>query len=235
MPALSFISDAALEEEVRHLIDVAIAAKETARKKFSKNVIDPFSAMFEIAGFQIDHNTWHQSEMARKAQKTLQNHIGAFHQNVLGQVRGWENLEKGNVVDLVNDGKQLIAEVKNKHNTISGGKLSDLYYTLDNLVTPKVSKYKGYTAYYVMIIPKKKQRFNEPFTPSDKEKGERCPENPRIRAIDGASFYALATGQPNALANLYSVLPSVIESVIGDGYHFTDARHVKKYFDAAFA
>lgn len=90
---------------------------------------------------------------------------------------------------------KIIAEIKNKYNTVSGGKLSDLYHTLDKLVMPKTSIYKGYTAYYVTIIPKSKTRHNKPFTPPDKATGERCPENERIRVIDGASFYDLVTGE----------------------------------------
>ncbi len=97
-------------------------------------------------------------------------------------------MKVGKVIDLVSEENKTIAEVKNKFNTISGGKLSDLYYSLDKLISPKSSIYKGFTAFYVAVIPKNGIRFNRPFTPSDKDKGAKCPLNENIREIDGASF-----------------------------------------------
>lgn len=234
MTYVSFVPDHILETEIRHLINIARQAKVQSKEKFGKNVIDPFAAIFEIAGFGIDHATWLESEMTRQAQKTLQNHIGTFHQNVLGTVSGWQNLGTGSVVDLVNHERKIIAEVKNKYNTVSGGKLAELYATLDSLVMPKASSYKEYTAYYVTIIPKRPTRYDQLFTPSDKNKGARCPSNELIREIDGGSFYAMATGEPNALQNLYDALPAVIETVIGDTYQVRDREVLKSYFTAAF-
>ena len=105
-------------------------------------MIDPFAALFEMSGFEIEYDTWIKSETTRQAQKTLQNHIGDFHQNILGYSKGWTNMKVGNVIDLVSEENKTIAEVKNKYNTISGGKLSDLYYSLDKLISPKSSIYK---------------------------------------------------------------------------------------------
>ncbi|MCB9435193.1 MAG: Eco47II family restriction endonuclease [Ardenticatenaceae bacterium] len=234
MAYVSFVPDNVLEAEVMHLIAVARQAKMRSKEKFGKNVIDPFAAIFEIAGFGIDHSAWFESEMTRQAQKTLQNHIGTFHQNVLGAVFGWHNLGTGSVVDLVNSEQKIIAEVKNKYNTISGGKLAELYGTLERLVMPKASDYKDYTAYYVSVIPKKPERYERPFTPSDKEKGARCPSNALIREIDGNSFYELVTGTPDALQSLYDVLPDVIETVVGDVLQVHDIDMLKRYFVAAF-
>ena len=113
MAFLQFISDEELEKEVRHLLNVAKDAKAEKILEFDKNVIDPFSALFGMAGFKIDYETWYESELARQSQKTLQNHVGTFHQNILGNAEGWENLETGNVIDLVNSKVKIIAEVKN--------------------------------------------------------------------------------------------------------------------------
>lgn len=190
--------------------------------------------MFEIAGFEMDYKTWIKSETARQAQKTLQNHIGEFHQNILGSCNAWEDMKTGQVIDLVSAQKQIIAELKNKYNTISGGKLSDLYYSLDNLVMPKASIYKGYKAYYVSIIPKKPIRFNTEFMPSDKEKGEKCRLNKNIREIDGASFYSLVTGEFLALENLYYILPDVISKCSNGNLKVTSKKKLKKFFNQAF-
>lgn len=62
------------------------------------------------------------------------------------------------------------------------------------------------------IIPSRPVKADVAFTPSDKERGSPCPLNEHIRKIDGASFYELVTGQADALAELFSVLPKVIEN-----------------------
>lgn len=234
MAILKWISDKNLNDAVDHLLKKAEEAKANAQVEFGKNVIDPFSAMFEIAGFDVDYSAWLKSETNRQAQKTLQNHIGDFHQTILGHSKGWENMKTGNVMDLVSDKHKIIAEVKNKFNTISGGKLADLYHSLQGQVMPKNSRYKGYTAYYVAIIPKKPKRFDIEFTPSNKEQGEKCPANAKIREIDGASFYDLVTGHKNALENLFDVLPEVILECSKGRYKIKDKLKLKEFFNAAY-
>jgi len=48
---------------------------------------------------------------------------------------------------------KIIAEIKNKYNTTKGADKKTLY---DNLELALLNKYKGYTGYYVEIIPKGK-------------------------------------------------------------------------------
>ncbi|MFA6151044.1 MAG: Eco47II family restriction endonuclease [Chitinophagaceae bacterium] len=234
MSWLPWIRDEALEEAVTHLLKVAADAKKRAVEKFDLNVIDPFSALFEIAGFQLDYNGWISSEQNRKAQKTLQNHIGDFHQKILGSIDGWQNLKTGAVVDLCCTKEKIIAEVKNKFNTISFGNLAELYEGLEAAVMPKMSTYKDYTAYYVAIIPSSKERYNKPFTPSNRKVGNRCASNDLIREIDGASFYALATGDNKALENLYDVLPKVIKKVTNGVINIADGDKIKAFFTTAY-
>jgi hypothetical protein len=213
MPKLNWISDHHLTQAVQNILIIAKKAKMEVSLNFGKNVVDPFSAIFEMAGFNLNYDNWIVSEEARQAQKTLQNFIGEFHQIILGSCVGWEDLKKGNIIDLLSHNNKIIAEVKNKYNTISGGKLAELYWSLEPAVMNKTSIYKGYTAYYVSIIPDKPGRYNKTFTPSNKEKGQKCPENNLIRQIDGASFYTLVTGEVNALQNLFNVLPAVISEI----------------------
>lgn len=224
MSYLSYISDAKLEELVKYVLDKGIERKKEAEKKFNNNVIDPFGALFETAAFDINHKTWKDSETIRQCQKTLQNHVGELHQKVLGEVDGWRDLGKGSVVDLVCDKKKIIAEVKNKYNTVTGGKLADQYYSLERLVMQKSSKYRGYTAYFVNIIPKNPEPLDKCFEPSDKEKGAKCPKNEKIRVIDGASFYSLVTDKPKAITDFYDALPNVIEAVFTKHYHQEDFK-----------
>ncbi len=235
MPILKWIDDQSLKNAVDHLIKKAKEAQLKAKNKFGKNVIDPFSAMFEIAGFEMNYDSWIKNETARQAQKTLQNHIGEFHQIILGSVGHWENMKTGNVIDLVSKERKIIAEIKNKFNTISYGKLSDLYHSLDELVMHKASIYKGYTAYYVPIIPKTPERYNKEFTPSNRDKGSRCPFNENIRETDGQSFYEIVTGEENALKNLYEAIPEIIFETTGNDIALKNKDQLIMFFSKAFA
>ncbi len=234
MPWLSWIDDSVIKFEVNSLLSNAKKAQKSAEVKFGKNVIDPFAAIFEMSGFDIDYDSWRESETTRQAQKTLQNHVGNFHQRILGSSKGWKNMKVGSVIDILSEENKILAEVKNKFNTISGGKLSDLYYSLDNLVSPKSSIYKGFTAYYVAIIPQYGKRYNRLFIPSNKEKGEKCPQNEHIREIDGASFYSLVTGSDTALEDLFDILPAVIKECSDGKYQVMETLKLKEFFSKAY-
>jgi hypothetical protein len=234
MPKLKWISDENLHDAVTHLLGKAREAKRNAVTKFGKNVIDPFSALFEMSGFEINYDDWIISETARQAQKTLQNHLGEFHQKILASCKGWENLNTGRVMDLICKEKMIIAEVKNKFFTIKRSNLSDLYKSMEELVMPKSSIYKNYTAYYAVVIPQKPSKYDKEFTPSDNKKGEKCSPNSKIREIDGNSFYSLVTGDVNALENLFNILPLAIAECSNGTYKFSDNAKLKAFFDLAY-
>ena len=115
MPWLSWIKDADLQNEVGKLLLIAKDAQKTAVNEFGKNVIDPFAAIFEMSGFDLNYDAWQKRETTRQAQKTLQNHIGDFHQNILGYSKDWTNKGVGNIIDLLSIENKSIAEIKNKY------------------------------------------------------------------------------------------------------------------------
>lgn len=232
MPKLTWISDKDLTDTVASLLTTAQKAKHDAKVKFGKNVIDPFSAIFEMSGFNMTYSEWIKTEEARQAQKTLQNFIGNFHQDILGGCSGWLNMHVGEIIDLHNPKKQIIAEVKNKYNTVSGGKLSDLYYSLESAVMDKTSIYRGFTSYHVSIIPFRAIRYDIEFRPSDKQKGQKCSANKLIRTMDGASFYELVTGDKNSLKDLFSAIPDVIAEITQADK--LDRKSLKSLFEKAY-
>jgi len=209
---LPFISNEDLYQHVGVVLDKAKEAKRKAEENIFSNVVDPFSALFDISYQGITFDRWLKQEKSRQTQKTLQNAIGNFHQSIIGSVYGWENLNTGVVADVVNSEKRIVAEIKNKHNTTKGNHRPKVYEDLKLLIT---TTYKGYRSYYVEIIPKNKMSYDVPFVPSNNRKHERMASNKNIRVIDGKSFYALATGYPNALRDLYDVLPQVIADIQG--------------------
>lgn len=212
MSTLSFISDEKLEEFVGRVVALAERKAEQAEKDLYKNVIDPFSAVFDSMRQGVSSEVWLEQEKSRQIQKTLQNAVGAFHQNILGAMPGWENLEKGGGLDIVNHEKKLVAEIKNKHNTMNSGSSVAVYEKIENFLRYK-TEYKGYTAYCVQIVPKSHLKIDVQFYPS--KDGTPLAKRDDIRIIDGASFYDLASGEDGTLLRLYECLPGVIAKING--------------------
>lgn len=141
--------------------------------------------------------------------------MGNFHQKLLSRVNGWK-IPALNFVDLISEENKIVAEVKNKHNTVKKSDLKAVYDELQSAVLHKTSKYHGYTAYYVTVIPASTKRFIKEFTPSDNETNTQRQANKQILEIDGYSFYALVTGEQEALNQLYQILPTVIQALVAD-------------------
>ena len=129
---VSFLPNAFLEGEVQTLLSSANAAISPSRS-LTKNTIDPFGIIFEMSGFNIPSvGQWQINEKQRQAQKSLQNAIGAFHQNILGHIYSngnqiSQNLGNGHNsgMDVVVPSLSIIADVKNKFKTLNAkGKLA---------------------------------------------------------------------------------------------------------------
>jgi len=211
VPLLTFITDELLYQHTQKVLDVAENAVTDAEINLYSNKIDPFSALFDSLRQGISLSSWIEQEKPRQIQKTMQNAVGEFHEDILGSVEGWEKLPVGNVIDLRNRGKKIIAEVKNKYNTTKGNHKKDIY---DDLKSQEEGEHLNYTGYYVEIVPSRKEPYDKPFTPPDNITHTRRASNEKIRVIDGKSFYALVSGVPDAIEQLYFVLPKVISDIM---------------------
>jgi len=231
---LPFIENEEICRILGELKTASDEAKEKAEQSLSRNVIDPFTALFQMQLLSISAEEWPEVEKRRQIEKSLQNHIGNFHQKLLGAFSGWSDKKVGSVVDLVCEEKRIIAEVKNKHNTLKASDQSGLYDKLSGLVRKKGQQYYGFTAYYVEIIPKRPKRYNVPFTPADNTTGSRKAEDVLIRKIDGASFYALSSGYENALKQVYEIIPEAMETMGLMPVSLEDKAMLSKYFQDAF-
>lgn len=224
MPYLQFISDKNLITAVDKVVKTIEKAEHEANTSFHKNVIDPFSALFHGVTRAIKYTEWIEQEKARQSQKTMQNAIGKFHQDILGSINGWEDLGTGGILDVCNKKMKIIAEVKNKHNTTKGNHKIEIYDTIKSKL--KTKEYSDFTGYHVEIIPKSKKEYNKPFIPPDNKTKKRRPMNKKIRVIDGVSFYELATGRKNALKELFEALIRILV----DQYKYKlDKKEALKY------
>ena len=208
MPYLKFISDKDLIAAVDRVVRIIETAEHNSVINLHKNVIDPFSALFDGVTHSIVYKQWLEQEKARQLQKTMQNAIGDFHQQILGSIPGWTNLGVGGGLDIVNKEMKIIAEVKNKYNTTKGNHKAEIYDAIKSKL--KTEEYSNFVGCYVEIISQGKNKYDKPYTPSDNKTKKRRPNNEKIRVIDGISFYALATGRKHALQELFEVLPSIL-------------------------
>lgn len=215
MPYLSWISDEKILSCVREVLIKGYAGIKKSEKNFFRNGVDPFSAIFDAACQNISLEEWVNSERKRQAQKSLQNALGNFHQQVLSHAAGWVIPEE-NFIDLVCSQRKLVVEIKNKHNTVKKSDLKNVYDELQEAVMHKTSHYRGFTGIYTAIIPADHHRFDKEFTPPDNATKTQKQNNPLIREMDGYSFYALATGSEYALSELYQTLPAIIKAVLAE-------------------
>ena len=202
-----------------------------------RNTLDCFSASIDALIQNISMDDWLAQEKERQVQKTKQNAIGSLHEDIMGSIEGVESLPVGNLIDIICNDKLLIAEVKNKHNTTKGNHKVQIYRDL----AKKLDELHGYSGYYVEILPKGAKSYNNPFTPSDNQTKAKLPTRQDIRVIDGKSFYALLTGNENALKELYQNLPTIIAEIIYEKFNIkldttviTNSHLFSTNFDKAY-
>lgn len=218
----------AVRSSVRRVYEAQIDAPDLYR-----NTLDCFSAAIDSVAQGISLDDWVKQERERQVQKTKQNAIGSLHEEVMGSIEGVVNLPVGNLIDIISNEKRILAEVKNKHNTTKGNHKVSIYRDL----AQAIEQNPGYTGYYVEVLPKNCAVYNEPFTPSDNQTGQRLAEREDIRRIDGRSFYALLTGNPRAIDELYQELPSLVAEIINEEFGTSltsDAVSASTAFDINF-
>ena len=182
-----------IDKEITQLLSHAESAKVNAEKNRIKNIVDPFSSLLIASTFKIKElDTLEKAQRAEAGMRALSNALGTFHQGVLGSIDGWVNHDAG--YDLECDSRKIIAEVKNKWNTMNATTRRKVE---DDLETAIRQKSGNWTAYLVQIIPRKPERYKDFI-----RKG--------VFEIDGASFYEIATGEPDAIHNLFNYLCSKI-------------------------
>lgn len=196
MSRLSWISDLDLEKAVELLVKRANDAKVKAPERMRKNVVDPFSSLVVASTFGVKTKAQLvNTQQASSALDGMGNALGSFHQQVLSSVDGWVNYDAS--YDLENAGLKILAEVKNKHNTMSSKTRKSVVHDLGTALEIK----KGWIAYLVIIIPKKPKRYMKQLHMTRP-----------LYEIDGASFYERVTGKPTAIHDLFTATIDILDS-----------------------
>lgn len=202
---VDFISDEHFLDCVANLHNSYLKAKKNITKKnFYKNKVDTIKLTFDAKFNAISEDTLIQAEILRQIDKSINNSIGTFHEQILGGINGFEigNLSGFDIKAVDNS---LFADIKNKHNTMNSSSAEALFQKLSRYA----DDYKKSKCYWVQILAK--NSFCEHWNGDINGKEY---SHSRVFKISGDQFYALLTGQNDAFFQLYKNLPIVIEDYL---------------------
>lgn len=198
---VTFVSDEHLLECVKNLHNSYLRAKNNISKKnFYSNKVDTIKLTFDSKFNDINEQDLIQAEILRQIDKSINNSIGTFHEQVLGGISGYE-VENLSGFDIKATNNTLFADIKNKHNTMNSSSSEALFQKLARYA----DTYKNAKCYWVQILAK--GSFNENWKGDINGKEY---SHSRVYKISGDQFYALLSGQKDALLQLYKALPVVI-------------------------
>lgn len=220
---LSFISEEDFINHVKATIDKygeKLDSFDIAR--FNKNIIDPIKMIFDKTVYQ---STWEEivsNEIFRQRDKANNNDIGYFHQRIFeymenchvpdnGTEGGWDVIfRKEDGIELP-DGekvKTVYVEMKNKHNTMNSASAGKTYIKMQSQLLDD----DDCACFLVEAIAKRSQNIKWETSVDGKKVSHK-----KIRRVSLDQFYALVTGQEDALYQMCMVLPKVIEKVVREG------------------
>ena len=213
---LKFISE---EELVKHVKFTILKYGEKLEsydlKKFNSNLIDPIKLIFDKTVYRSSWEEIVKNEIFRQRDKSNNNDIGYFHQNIFSHFKGCEIPQEGwDVIYRNPDGIQMpdgdlvhtiYVEMKNKHNTMNSSSSQKTYMRMQH----KINKLPKANCFLVEVIAKNSQ--NIPWIIS--LDSEQISDN-RIRRVSIDKFYEIVTNDKNAFKNLCEKLPVVIDDVL---------------------
>ncbi|WP_443937365.1 Eco47II family restriction endonuclease [Pedobacter sp. MW01-1-1] len=202
---LNFISDEHLFNCIKNLHKAYLRAKNNITKRtLYTNKVDTIKLTFDAQFNNINEEDLIQSEILRQIDKSINNSIGTFHEQILGGINGYE-VGKLSGFDIKASDGTLFADIKNKHNTMNSSSAEALFQKLARYA----DDYKKAKCYWVQILAK--GSFNEHW------KGEingKEYSHSRVFKISGDQFYTLLSGQDDALFQLYKTLPKAISDYL---------------------
>lgn len=202
---LDFISDEHLLKCIENLHKSYVKAKKNiSKKKFYKNKIDTIKLTFDSKFNEIDEKDLIEAEILRQIDKSINNSIGTFHEEILGGIDGYE-MGKLSGFDIKAKDDTLFADIKNKHNTMNSSAAEALFQKLSRYA----DDYKQAKCYWVQILAKSSFLEHWKGDINGKEYS-----HSRVYKISGDQFYSILSGQKNALYHLYKILPNAIEDYL---------------------
>ena len=216
--SLNFISEEDFKNHVRATImKYGEKLESYDLKKFNSNLIDPIKLIFDKSVYRTSWEEIVNNEIFRQRDKSSNNDIGYFHQNIFEYFKGCEVPQAGwDVIYRNPDGitmpdgdvvHTLYVEMKNKHNTMNSASSAKTYIKMQSQILDD----DDCACLLVEAIAKKSQ--NAKWT--TKVDGKNV-QHRLIRRVSMDQFYAILTGEEDAFYQMCMILPEVIDSVVNE-------------------
>lgn len=199
---LGFISD----ETIYHHVKDTVGQYRTCidLNDFNQNLIDPIKLTFDAKVYGMSFEDLIESECVRQIDKTNTNKIGYFHQNLFRYAGdGWSVPAQG--FDVVNEGRHIYVELKNKHNTMNSASSQKTYMKMQSQILEDDEA----VCMLVEVIAKKSQ--NEKW---NVKVDNRNFSHERIRRVSIDKFYEIVFNDTFAFMKLCKALPDILDDVI---------------------
>ncbi|MCM1121202.1 MAG: Eco47II family restriction endonuclease [Eubacterium sp.] len=215
---LNFIS----EEEFRNHVRATIMKygeklESYDLKRFNSNLIDPIKLLFDKSVYQTSWEEIVNNEIFRQRDKSNNNDIGYFHQNIFSFFKGcevpqagWDVIYKNPKGIQMPDGDvvhTLYVEMKNKHNTMNSASSAKTYIKMQG----QILEDDDCACFLVEAIAKRSQNIKWTTRVDGKNVQHRL-----IRRVSMDQFYAMITGEEDAFYKMCMVLPEIIHSVVNE-------------------
>lgn len=186
-------------------------------KRFNTNIIDPIKLIFDKSVYKTSWEEIVNNEIFRQRDKSNNNDIGYFHQNMFSYFAGcevpqtgWDVIYRNPEGIILPDGDivhTLYVEMKNKHNTMNSASSAKTYIKMQSQLLDD----DDCACFLVEAIAKHSQNIKWTTKVDGKNVRHR-----RIRRVSMDQFYGIVTGDENAFYKMCMALPEVINSVVNE-------------------
>ena len=186
-------------------------------KRFNSNLIDPIKLIFDKSVYKTSWEEIINNEIFRQRDKSNNNDIGYFHQNIFSYFNGcevpqagWDVIYRNSEGIVMPDGDvvhTLYVEMKNKHNTMNSASSAKTYIKMQSQILDD----DDCACLLVEAIAKHSQNIKW----TTKVDGKNV-QHRRIRRVSMDQFYAMITGDQNAFYKMCMVLPEIISKVVNE-------------------
>ena len=186
-------------------------------KRFNSNLVDPIKLIFDKSVYRTSWEEIVNDEIFRQRDKSSNNDIGYFHQNIFSYFKGCEVPQAGWDVIYRNpegikmpDGDvvhTIYVEMKNKHNTMNSASSAKTYIKMQG----QILEDDDCACFLVEAIAKKSQNIKWATKVDGKNVQHRL-----IRRVSMDQFYAVLTGDNESFYKMCMALPGAIHSVVNE-------------------
>ena len=165
-------------------------------KKFNSNIIDPIKLVFDKSVYGLTWEEIIKSEVFRQRDKSTNNDIGYFHQNIFKHIRncevpqtGWDVIFVPPAPINIGDNQivsRIFVEMKNKHNTMNSSSGAKTYIEMQS----RLLEDDDCACFLVEAIAKKSQNITWAVSVSGKSQ-----KHKRIRRVSMDQFLDWSLGK----------------------------------------